>query len=99
VPLVPFVAGCSIYNVGWAIVQPHAQAGALSFFPELAGRVSAVLGFLQMFGGAAIGLLFGYLHDGTPRAAVYLIAAAALATSVVRVTLTSLPRVHRRPAS
>jgi DHA1 family bicyclomycin/chloramphenicol resistance-like MFS transporter len=95
VPLIAFVAACGVYNVGWAIVQPHAQAGALSFFPELAGRVSAVLGFLQMLGGAAVGLLFGYLHDGTPRAAVYLIAAAALATTVVRIALASQRRTSR----
>jgi MFS transporter, DHA1 family, multidrug resistance protein len=92
-PLVPFVAAVGIYHVGWAIVQPHAQAGALSFFPQLAGRVSAVLGFLQMLGGATIGLLFGYLHDGTPSAATYLIAAAALATTVVRIVLASRRRI------
>ena len=89
VSLTPFVALVAVYLFGWAIVQPQAQAGALSFFPQLAGRVSAVLGFLQMLGGAAIGLLFGYLHDGTPRFAVYLIASAALATAVARVTLAS----------
>jgi DHA1 family bicyclomycin/chloramphenicol resistance-like MFS transporter len=93
VPLIPFIAFISLYNVGWGIVQPHAQAGALSFFPHLAGRVSSVLGFLQMLGGAAIGQLFGYLHDGTPRAAVMLIAAAAVAASVARVTLA----VRHRP--
>jgi DHA1 family bicyclomycin/chloramphenicol resistance-like MFS transporter len=87
--LIAFVVLVAVYLFGWAIVQPQAQAGALSFFPQLAGRVSAVLGFLQMLGGASIGLLFGYLHDGTPRAAVYLIAAMALATTVARVALAS----------
>lgn len=91
-----FVGAVSLYNIGWAIVQPHAQAGALSFFPHVAGRVSAVLGFLQMLGGAAIGQLFGYLHDGTPRAAAMLIAAAALATTLVRVTLAARPRIDSR---
>jgi DHA1 family bicyclomycin/chloramphenicol resistance-like MFS transporter len=95
VQLVAFVAACGVYNAGFAIVQPHAQAGALSFFPELAGRVSAVLGFLQMLGGAAVGIVFGALHDGTPRAAAYLIAGAALATTVARVTLTSWPSPSR----
>lgn len=90
--LIPVVITIAVYHFGWAIVQPHAQAGALSFFPQLAGRVSAVLGFFQMLGGAAIGLVFGYLHDGTPRAAAYLIAAMALATTVARVALASRPR-------
>jgi DHA1 family bicyclomycin/chloramphenicol resistance-like MFS transporter len=92
VPVIAFVAGTALYNVGWAIVQPHAQAGALSFFPHLAGRVSAVLGFLQMLGGAAIGLLFGYLHDGTPTAAAGLIAASALGVTIARILLASQPR-------
>ncbi len=91
-PVAAFVAGIGLYNVGWAIVQPHAQAGALSYFPHLAGRVSSVLGFLQMLGGATIGLLFGYFHDGTPRAAAILIAASALATTIARVLLASRPR-------
>ena len=99
VPLTAFVAAVALYNVGWAIVQPHAQAGALSFFPHLAGRVSAVLGFLQMLGGAAIGQLFGYLHDGTPRTATMLIAGTALATSVVRITLAARPATDPRSAA
>jgi MFS transporter, DHA1 family, multidrug resistance protein len=94
VALTPFVTIVAVYNFGWAIVQPHAQAGALSYFPQIAGRVSAVLGFLQMLGGAAIGLVFGYLHDGTPRAAVYLIATMALATTVVRVALAARPKAN-----
>jgi MFS transporter, DHA1 family, multidrug resistance protein len=97
-PVAAFVAGVALYNAGWAIVQPHAQAGALSFFPHLAGRVSSVLGFLQMLGGASIGLLFGHFHDGTPRAATLLIAASALGTSVARVLLASRPRTEPRSA-
>ena len=93
VALNAFVAAVGLYNFGWAIVQPQAQIGALSFFPRQAGRVSAVLGFLQMLGGATIGLLFAYLHDGTPQAAALLIAASALATMVATVVLTA-----RRPA-
>lgn len=92
-PIAAFIAVVAVYNCGWAIVQPHAQAGALSFFPHLAGRVSAVPGFLRMLGGAAIGLLFGYLHNGTPRAAAYLVAATALAATIARVALTSRPRI------
>lgn len=91
-PVAAFVGGVGLYNVGWAIVQPHAQAGALSFFPHLAGRVSSVLGFLQMLGGATFGLLFGYFHDGTPRAASCLIAACALGTTFARVLLASRSR-------
>lgn len=87
-PLVAFVAAVSTYNFGWALVQPPAQAGALAFFPQLAGRVSAILGFLQMLGGALIGVAFSYLHDGTPRTATYFIVGTALTTTVVRIALT-----------
>jgi DHA1 family bicyclomycin/chloramphenicol resistance-like MFS transporter len=96
VSLNPFIAAVAAYHLGWAIVQPHAQAGALSFFPSLAGRASALLGFLQMLGGATIGLVFGYFHDGTPRAAVYLIALMALAATVARVALASRPKIETR---
>ncbi len=87
VPFAPFMVFASLYTVGWAIVQPQAQAGALAFFPQIAGRVSAVLGCLQMLGGAGIGLLFGYLHDGSPRAAILLVALSALAATAARVSL------------
>jgi MFS transporter, DHA1 family, multidrug resistance protein len=85
----PFMVFASLYTVGWAIVQPQAQAGALAFFPQIAGRVSAVLGCLQMLGGACIGLLFGYLHDGSPRTAILLIAFSALGAAAARVSLAS----------
>ena len=86
-PLLAFITGIALYNFGWAAIQPQAQAGLLSFFPTVAGRVSAILGFMQMIGGALIGLLFGALHDGTPRAACLLMASAAVALLVTRMTL------------
>ncbi|MBS0393220.1 MAG: multidrug effflux MFS transporter [Proteobacteria bacterium] len=94
-PLAGFVLAVGAYNVGWAMVQPHAQAGALAHFPDMAGRVSAVLGFLQMLGGACIGLAFGFLHDGTPRAAALLIASAALGANAMRL----LVAMEARPRS
>ncbi|HXQ32266.1 MAG TPA: MFS transporter [Steroidobacteraceae bacterium] len=87
--LAGFMTGVAIYNFGWSVVQPHAQAAVLAVQPDRAGRVSAILGFLQMLGGAGIGLLFGVLHDGSPRAAVGLIVASALSVTVVRVLLIS----------
>ncbi len=50
-----------LYMVGFAVVQPNAQAGAISPFPAMAGRASALLGCLQWslaaIGGLALGLV------------------------------------------
>ncbi|NKB42787.1 MAG: Bcr/CflA family efflux MFS transporter [Alphaproteobacteria bacterium] len=46
-------------------VLPAATAGALMPFPQIAGTASSAISFLQMSGGALIGFLAGYLHDGT----------------------------------
>jgi len=46
-------------------VLPNATAGALMPFPEFAGTASSAISFLQMSGGALIGFLAGWLHDGT----------------------------------
>lgn len=90
-PLPVFVGTIALYNVGWSIVFPQSQAAALAHFPDIAGRVSAVLGFAQMLGAALFGLLFGVLYDGTPGAAAMLIAAMALCTTLARTTLALRP--------
>ncbi len=45
---------------------PCAMAGAIGPFPKLAGTASALMGFMQMATGAAVGVAVGRLHDGTP---------------------------------
>lgn len=82
-----FLAGVSAYTAGWAALQPHAQAAMLEAHGDRAGRVSAIFGFLQMFGGAATGILFGKLHDGTPLAAAGLMGGSALLLQLIRVVL------------
>lgn len=37
-----------IYTFGWGVVQPQAQAGALSTHPQSIGQASALLGFMQL---------------------------------------------------
>jgi DHA1 family bicyclomycin/chloramphenicol resistance-like MFS transporter len=46
-------------------VLPTATAVALEPFPQIAGTASSAVGFLQMSGGAIIGFVAGYLHNGT----------------------------------
>jgi len=88
-----FLFGVSLYNFGWAMLQPNAQSGALAPFHGSAGRVSALLGFLQLTGGALIAQLFGRLHDGTPWAAVVLMSAAAIVHVAIRRWLCPLSSV------
>ena len=54
------------FLVATGLNQPSAMAGAIGPFPRMAGTSSALLGFLQLAGGALIGSLVGRLHDGTP---------------------------------
>jgi DHA1 family bicyclomycin/chloramphenicol resistance-like MFS transporter len=82
--LAAFLIGIGLYTFSWSMLQPNAQSGALAPFQASAGRVSALLGFLQMSGGACVAQLFGRLHDGTPRAAITLIGAAAVLNVTIR---------------
>lgn len=52
-----------LYMVGFAVVQPNAQAGAIAPFPAMAGRASALLGCLQWSIAALAGLLLGLVLD------------------------------------
>lgn len=47
-------APMALYMIGFALAQTNAQAGAVAPFPHMAGRASALLGFLQ-WGIAALG--------------------------------------------
>ncbi|MES9878480.1 MAG: multidrug effflux MFS transporter [Candidatus Sedimenticola sp. PURPLELP] len=71
-----------IYMVGVGIVMPQAMAGALAPFPRIAGTSSALLGFIQMTFAAAVGILVGHFHDGSPRSMALSIAAMGLLTLI-----------------
>lgn len=59
------IAPISLFFFFCALTLPNGTAGAIAPFPKIAGSVSALLGFLQMGCGAAVGFLVGYLHNGT----------------------------------
>jgi DHA1 family bicyclomycin/chloramphenicol resistance-like MFS transporter len=63
--------------------QPCAIAGAIGPFPRLAGTASALMGFLQMASGAAVGVVVGRLHDGTPLPTALAMAAMTLVLAAV----------------
>ncbi len=71
-----------IYMMGVGIVMPQAMAGALAPFPHMAGTSSAFLGFIQMSFAAAIGVLVGHYHDGSPLSMALSIALMGVLTLV-----------------
>ena len=61
------VAVNALLMVGFAFTSPSMTAGALSNFHHMAGRATAVLGFVQQATGALTVFLIGITIDGTPR--------------------------------
>lgn len=68
----------TVYFFAGALIIPNATASAIAPFPEKAGAVSALLGFLQMTLGATAGGLVGVLHDGSTRPMALMIATVSL---------------------
>ena len=55
-----------IYTLGWGLVQPQAQAGALSAHPEAIGQASSLIGFVQLAMGGAVVAIVAAVTDGAP---------------------------------
>lgn len=66
-----------LFGLGFSL--PSATAAAVGPFARIAGTASALVGFLQMAGGAAVGFLVGRLHDGTTLPMASGVAAGCLA--------------------
>lgn len=54
-----------IYTLGWGVVQPQMQAGALSLHPRALGQVSALLGFGQLAIAGVIVAIFAQFSTGS----------------------------------
>lgn len=70
------------FMVGMALLQPGVTAGAMSPFPEMAGRASSVMGLAHYGAGALAALLIGLFADGTAGPMVIILAASGLFTLV-----------------
>ena len=68
--------------VGMALLQPGVTAGAMSPFPEMAGRASSVMGLVHYSAGALAALLLGLFADGTARPMVIILAVIGLFTLI-----------------
>jgi DHA1 family bicyclomycin/chloramphenicol resistance-like MFS transporter len=82
-----------LYMIGFAVVQPNAQAGAIAPFPAMAGRASALLGFLQWSIAALAGLFLGLVLDAAGWAMGLGIALSGTAAAV------AVALLPREPAS
>ncbi len=59
------IAPSFAFLVGFALIAPTATAGALSPFPEMAGRASSLVGFCQHGTGSFVAIVIGLAADGT----------------------------------
>jgi DHA1 family bicyclomycin/chloramphenicol resistance-like MFS transporter len=76
------VAPMAVFMIGAGLILPNALAGAVAPYPTRAGSASALLGFTQMAGAAAVGALVGQLHDGTARPMALAIAVSGIAATL-----------------
>ena len=74
--LIPFI---SLYFFAVAWIIPLGTAAAMGPFPQVAGSVSSLLGFIQMTVGSTAGYLVGALHDGSTRTLTTIMAGMGLA--------------------
>jgi len=85
-----------VFMIGVGLVLPNSIAGAIGPFPRAAGAASALLGFTQMTGAAAIGIAVAALYDGS---AVPMTATIALAALGVLLAFLLLVRPAARRAT
>ena len=84
-----------IFMMPHNMVNANATAGAMEYFPHLAGTASAMLGFVRFGTGALVGALVGYFHDGTALPMSYIIAACVIGSAATFWFLTSDPKEEK----
>jgi DHA1 family bicyclomycin/chloramphenicol resistance-like MFS transporter len=72
-----------VFVVSHGVVQPLAQAGAISGFPRRAGAAAALAGFFIQISAAGIGALMGLTWNGTAIPMALTVATASLITFAV----------------
>ncbi len=84
-----------VFMVGVGIVMPQSMAGALKYYPNIAGTASGLLGFTQMSIAGLAGMIVGqsYNATATPMAIVIFLMAALCLLSCL------LLSTDREPAS
>ncbi|WP_042342299.1 multidrug effflux MFS transporter [Calothrix sp. PCC 7507] len=77
------------------IISPNAMHGAIQPVPESAGVAAAVVGFLQMLGGAVASGLVAFLYDGKTAIAMSSLMAIFAIASLAAYTVLARPAEHR----
>ncbi len=88
--LVPFWGFVSLFIFGVGVLLPSATMLALEHVPEIAGLAAALIGTVQLAGGALVSALAAAAFDGTPRAMIIVLLTSAATAILVR--LVSLVR-------
>lgn len=83
------------YFFSAALVLPNSTAGAIAPHPRMAGAASALIGFLQMIGGATAGWLHAASYDHSVRPLATLVAVMGIAALVAFMLLI---RMNQRPS-
>ena len=81
--LAAILAPVALFLFATGLNLPCAMAGAIGPFPRLAGTASALMGFMQMASGAAVGVVVGRMHDGTPLPTALAMAAMTIVLALV----------------
>jgi len=76
--VVPILAPFALMTYACGLLMPNAQSGAIAPYPHMAGRVSALLGFLQWGIGAVWGLALASVLDLQGWAMAWSLAGAAV---------------------
>ena len=77
-----FVAPMFVYLLAVGLINPIGLALVLAPFPEIAGKTSALLGFMQMLFAATASLLVSGLHDDTAMPATIVVAVSGVMVAV-----------------
>ncbi len=81
------VAPMFLYLLAIGFINPTGMALVLTPFPDIAGKTSALLGFMQMVFSASASLLVSGLHDGTAAPVTAIVAVAGVMAAVSHAVL------------
>lgn len=82
--LASFWGFVSLFIFGVGVLLPSATMLALEHVPEIAGLAAALIGTVQLAGGALVSALAAAAFDGTPRAMIAVLLVSAVAAVLVR---------------
>ncbi len=89
--LVAFWGFVSLFIFGVGMLLPSATMLALEPVPEIAGLAAALIGTVQLAGGAIVSAIAAAAFDGTAQAMILVLVVSAVAAVIVRMTARLVP--------